>query len=407
MTQVLRQLDSGPSRVIDLTFNEEFPRLFDVARRTAIKRGASRSDADDIAQEALARCYSRWRKLHDTDYLDAWVIRTASNLVIDSWRKKDVTERLSARNVDSRDHETDQRLVLTAALSQLPRRQREVIVLRYIDDLHEEAVAEVLGCTVGTVRKAAQRGRETLREKLGDKDFECFRAPLVESSGSSGDANRAREHGRSIRTARHGAITAVVLVLVVGAVVFGWRMLGDGTRKPQPAATTTMPTTTAPSTTAPTTTMPSTTAPSASTTISGQGGAAPAGGASPSATPAQAAELSFTVDDGALHVGNNPVTFVLRNPGSTPLRLGTGSALCTLALKDTESGTLLYAFNSAPCSSLTNQDLAPGATLTLRHSVFTAVPFIPRDYSIAARFGTAAQSPEWSESSPQTIRFSG
>jgi RNA polymerase sigma factor (sigma-70 family) len=56
------------------------------------------------------------------------------------------------------------------ALQELPQRQRAVVVLRYFDDLPEAAVADILGCSVGSVKTHASRALARLRmsDHLGD-----------------------------------------------------------------------------------------------------------------------------------------------------------------------------------------------------------------------------------------------
>jgi RNA polymerase sigma factor (sigma-70 family) len=58
------------------------------------------------------------------------------------------------------------RAELLQALGQLHERQRAVLVLRYFNDLTEAQVAEVLGCSPGTVKSSASRGLARLREAL-------------------------------------------------------------------------------------------------------------------------------------------------------------------------------------------------------------------------------------------------
>jgi RNA polymerase sigma factor (sigma-70 family) len=53
---------------------------------------------------------------------------------------------------------------LIRALAGLPLRQRSVLVLRYYNDLSEAEIADVLGCSVGTVKSQASRGLARLRE---------------------------------------------------------------------------------------------------------------------------------------------------------------------------------------------------------------------------------------------------
>jgi len=57
----------------------------------------------------------------------------------------------------------DERLDLAAAVARLPRRQREVVVLRYVADLPESAVAQQLGCSVGSVKQHTSRALTALR----------------------------------------------------------------------------------------------------------------------------------------------------------------------------------------------------------------------------------------------------
>ena len=53
--------------------------------------------------------------------------------------------------------------VTIAAMGRLPRRQRAVVVLRYFEDLTEAQTAEVLGCSVGTVKSQTARAMAALR----------------------------------------------------------------------------------------------------------------------------------------------------------------------------------------------------------------------------------------------------
>jgi RNA polymerase sigma factor (sigma-70 family) len=58
--------------------------------------------------------------------------------------------------------------VLNAALAELPRRQREVVVLRYVGDFSEAQVASALGISPGAVKQHASRGLAALRNQLED-----------------------------------------------------------------------------------------------------------------------------------------------------------------------------------------------------------------------------------------------
>lgn len=58
------------------------------------------------------------------------------------------------------------------ALQALPRRQRAVLVLRYYADLPDAEIADLLGCSPGTVKTHAHRGLRALRENLKEDHYE-------------------------------------------------------------------------------------------------------------------------------------------------------------------------------------------------------------------------------------------
>lgn len=67
------------------------------------------------------------------------------------------------------------RLDLVEGLRRLPRRQREVVALRYLADVSEAETARLLGCSTGTVKTHAHRGLAALR--LGLEEEDRVRAP--------------------------------------------------------------------------------------------------------------------------------------------------------------------------------------------------------------------------------------
>jgi RNA polymerase sigma factor (sigma-70 family) len=68
--------------------------------------------------------------------------------------------------------DVDLRHVLMEALRALPPRQRAVIVLRYWEDLSETQTAEVLGCSVGTIKSQPSKAMAKLRSALGRESAE-------------------------------------------------------------------------------------------------------------------------------------------------------------------------------------------------------------------------------------------
>lgn len=152
------------SVTIDRVFEASFEELYARAYGTAFQLLGRRSEAEDVAQETLARAFVHWRKIRD--YPEAWVVRVAGNLAIDSWRR---TRRLQHEAApDSPTPGPDAaRVDLHRALRTLSRRQREVLVLRFLADLPEADVAMALGCSVGSVKVHASRGLTALRTTMG------------------------------------------------------------------------------------------------------------------------------------------------------------------------------------------------------------------------------------------------
>jgi RNA polymerase sigma factor (sigma-70 family) len=147
-------------------FDALFDRLFPEAARLAFRIVGERSAAEDIAAEALARALARWSTVGALPYREAWVLRVAINLAVDTMRRKSPRPELD-RGRDSTDIAT-LRLALANAIATLPRRQREAIGLRYLSDLTDQQVADVLGISEGTVRTHIRRGLRTLRVRFSD-----------------------------------------------------------------------------------------------------------------------------------------------------------------------------------------------------------------------------------------------
>lgn len=155
-------------------YDERFAALSAIAYRVAFRVLGDRAEAAEVAQEAMARAYVRWAKVVHAGRPEPWVARVATNLAIGVWRKRRPTLPLdrddpAAGRVPNRDSMAValERHGLVAALTKLPKRQREVLALRYLADLPEADVAEQLRTSVGTVKQHAHRGLARLRAELG------------------------------------------------------------------------------------------------------------------------------------------------------------------------------------------------------------------------------------------------
>jgi RNA polymerase sigma-70 factor (sigma-E family) len=154
---------------------EEFVR----GRAAALLRSAylltsDRHAAEDLVQEVLEQVYLRWRRIHGSP--EAYARRALVNRATNRWRlrrRRPEAPLPEGRDPAGPDH-ADSVVAYAAvvdALRELPVRQRAVVVLRYLDDLAEAEVADLLGCSVGTVKSQASRGLARLRAGLETQSF--------------------------------------------------------------------------------------------------------------------------------------------------------------------------------------------------------------------------------------------
>ena len=124
-------------------------------------------DAPDLVQSALIKVYPRWSRI-EADDPTGYIRRVMVNHQNDWWRRKRPREVLTDRLPELAGScdvagEHAQRTAVLSALSQLTRRERQVVVLRYFCDLTEAAVAAEAGIAVGTVKSTMTRALRRMR----------------------------------------------------------------------------------------------------------------------------------------------------------------------------------------------------------------------------------------------------
>ena len=173
---------------------DEF-RRFTAARwpglvRTAYLLTGDLGHAEDLAQTTLIKAYRSWSRVRRVDDIDAYVRKILVNANRSRFRSKrpveysvaTVPEHPTAAPDASR--AVEERDVLFTALAGLPPRQRAIVVLRYWEDLAEGDVAELLGCSVGTVKSQASRALAKLRNDAGLAGLTSLRGPAAAMKGA-------------------------------------------------------------------------------------------------------------------------------------------------------------------------------------------------------------------------------
>jgi RNA polymerase sigma-70 factor (sigma-E family) len=133
--------------------------------------GCSPSEAEDLAQSALVKCYVAWPRVRRADDRDAYVCRVLLNTHRSAHRR--MASRETPANLSQRAEpapEADAAELTTsieAALNRLSAQARHVVVLRYYVDLSERQTAEILGIPAGTVKSRLSRALAQLSEDPG------------------------------------------------------------------------------------------------------------------------------------------------------------------------------------------------------------------------------------------------
>ncbi|WP_141979996.1 SigE family RNA polymerase sigma factor [Saccharothrix saharensis] len=126
--------------------------------------------AEDVVQEAFTGLHRNWSNLRDAQaavgYLRTAVVNGSRSVLRRRKTARDYTPPhvANARSAESLAMLTAEHQAVVRALSQLPPRQREVLVLRYYGDLSEAEIADATGISKGTVKSTASRALDALQK---------------------------------------------------------------------------------------------------------------------------------------------------------------------------------------------------------------------------------------------------
>ena len=130
--------------------------------------------AEESVQEAIVKAWVRLERGEAIDSLPNWVTAVALNHARSTWRRLAAERRLQ-RSLGARGDvagPSGDPVDVERALARLPRRQREIAVLRYFLDMDTKEVASTLGISDGTVKSSLARARSALAESLRMDDLE-------------------------------------------------------------------------------------------------------------------------------------------------------------------------------------------------------------------------------------------
>ena len=146
-----------------------WPMVYSLARRIV----DSHDEAVDVTQEAFVRAYEHLSDFARESKFSTWLLRVANNYALDLKRRLRARDRLRVHvpaygssppaDAEAISHEVESKL--SEVLRGLSRHQRLAIVLKVVHGLSTPEVAQILGCSEGTVRVHLHQARKSLRQR--------------------------------------------------------------------------------------------------------------------------------------------------------------------------------------------------------------------------------------------------
>lgn len=141
----------------------------------------SRDDAEDLVQEVFVRAFKNLGRYRDEAKFTTWLLRIATNLATDRARmynrrnrieQKEQNDSLTWMTVgtfeDPMENMEQDRLrqILAKAIKELPKQHRSAIVMRDIEEMEYQDIADVFNCSLGGAKLRVLRARRALKEKV-------------------------------------------------------------------------------------------------------------------------------------------------------------------------------------------------------------------------------------------------
>lgn len=182
---LIKKAKKGDSAAFSALMEQHFAMIYNLALRMS----GNPDDASDLTQEVMIKLFKNIGAFEGKSKFSTWVYRVASNTCLDELRKIKRKKTVSldteyetedgsvgyeaedtAPTPDVSAERSELKTIVAKAVSRLGEEYRTAVILRDINGLSYTEIAEVIGCSVGTVKSRISRGRANLKEIL-EKDF--------------------------------------------------------------------------------------------------------------------------------------------------------------------------------------------------------------------------------------------
>lgn len=180
--EIVQRARQGDKAAFEWLVNTYQDRVYSLTLRMC----GNEDDAFDLSQDAFIKAWKGLESFRFDSAFSTWLFRLATNVCLDFLRSKKRRPVISLTVADDEDEETqfdipdtrpnpeeaailsEDRAALKEALGALDPDSRNIIILRVINDLSYEQIADILGIQVGTVKSRLSRARQKLKDKLSE-----------------------------------------------------------------------------------------------------------------------------------------------------------------------------------------------------------------------------------------------
>jgi RNA polymerase sigma-70 factor (ECF subfamily) len=181
MRHLINEAKCGSEQALNAIFGACCPKLL----RYYLRFLGKQQDAEDLTQETCLRIKENIKRYKEKGRFWGWLFRVAANILNDFLRKRkrestyqqglhNSWKGVMAQKAERfepfiiAEHE-ELKLLVAEAIASLPKKMRDVVSLRYFEELKEKEIAGILGITEGTVKSRLHYARLFLYNKLRDK----------------------------------------------------------------------------------------------------------------------------------------------------------------------------------------------------------------------------------------------
>jgi len=146
----------------------------DMVLRLAVSHVGNRADAEDVFQEVFIRLVRSIDKIQDEDHLRNWLVRVTINRSRSVFASASRKRELPVEELPETIGESFSDAPLTPAtdaMQSLPEKYRAPLHMFYFEELPISDIAKIMECSEGTIKSQLSRGRQMLRESLGEMSY--------------------------------------------------------------------------------------------------------------------------------------------------------------------------------------------------------------------------------------------